>query len=118
MRRSRAAMSNPTQPRSIKLDGSGTVTPSSENVMLKVGGLVPPTMSVPTRIQSGSRNSSRVQACKSGTNGVPRGTIGLGADSQSKSTASVCTLRNKEAVICGENEWRCEGHLEDDFLVG
>src|SRR5438874_7483558 len=69
---------------------SGTV-PTNENVSLKVGpGLTPmvSTMSVPSRNQSGSRNESRVQACKSvkpAGNGVPGGTIGLGAESHKKS---------------------------------
>lgn len=67
------------------LDGSGTLSPLSENVMSNVGAGWPPTMSVPIRSQSGAKNWSRVQACKSvfpGGNGVPGGTIGLGAESQ------------------------------------
>ena len=43
---------------------SGTV-PTRENASLKVGGVVPPTMSVPSRNQSGSRFALRIQACKS-----------------------------------------------------
>ena len=52
-----------------------------ENVALNVGAGEPPTISVPTRSQSGSRNSSRVQLWRSvapAGNGVPGKTIGLG----------------------------------------
>ncbi len=61
--------------------------PVKENVALKVGGIAPPTMSVPTRSQSGSSAASRIHSCKSVTpdgNAVPGGTMGLGADSQKK----------------------------------
>ena len=50
-----------------------------------VGGVVPPTMSVPTRSQSGCRGSLRIQAWRSVTpagNGVPGETIGRADDSQ------------------------------------
>src|SRR5262245_14545162 len=60
------------------------VSPDREKAALKVGGVVPPTMSVPMRSQSGSRLASRVQLCRSGAKGVPGATIGLGADSQKK----------------------------------
>src|SRR5262249_19698104 len=60
------------------------VWPLREKAALKVGGVVPPTMSVPIRSQSGSRLASRVQLCRSGVKGVPGATIGLGADSQKK----------------------------------
>jgi hypothetical protein len=36
--------------------GPGTVTPESEKAALNVGGVAPPTMSVPTRSQSGSED--------------------------------------------------------------
>src|SRR5262249_58844306 len=53
--------------------GSGMVWPASENAALKVGGVVPPTMSVPMRSQSGARLfaeiSSRVHDCRSVTPG-------------------------------------------------
>ena len=66
--------------------GSGVSVPLREKAMLKVGGVVPPTMSVPTRSQSGSSAASRVQACRSDTptgNGVvPPPLIGLDAESQ------------------------------------
>ena len=41
--------------------GPGTATPESEKAALKVGGVAPPTMSVPTRSQSGCKASSRTQ---------------------------------------------------------
>jgi len=72
----------------ITLGGSGTVVlPSREKAALNVGGVEPPTMSVPTRSQSGSRLSSRVHACKSVMpvgNGVvpPAPVIGREAESQ------------------------------------
>ena len=75
-----------------QVEGSGITEPDSENAALKVGAGVPPTMSVPTRSQSGARLlgeiSSRVHSCRSvnpGGNGVPGATIGLGADSHKKS---------------------------------
>jgi len=49
----------PAKPRIIiaQVAGSGTaLTPWSENAILKVGAGFPPTMSVPMRSQSGSRN--------------------------------------------------------------
>src|SRR5436309_278529 len=61
--------------------GVSMVTPARLNVPLKVGAGLPPTMSVPTRNQSGSRAAFRIHACRSGLNGVPA-TIGFGADSQ------------------------------------
>ena len=58
-----------------QVEGSGTTEPVTENAALKVGAGVPPTMSVPTRSQSGAMpGSSRVQLCRSvkpGGNGVP-----------------------------------------------
>ena len=60
--------------------GVATITPDSENAPLKAPE---PTISVPTRSQSGSRFALRIQACRSGVNGVPD-TIGRGADSQKK----------------------------------
>src|SRR5436190_396406 len=57
------------------------MVPRRENVPLKV---VLPTMSVPTRSQSGSRSALRIQAWRSGMKGVPGGTIGFGAESQRK----------------------------------
>ena len=76
-----------------QVEGSGTTVPLSEKAALKVGAGPPvgggPTMSVPTRSQSGAMpGSSRVQLCKSvkpGGNGVPGATMGFGAESQRKS---------------------------------
>ena len=62
------------EPRSKSDDGSGAVLPVSENAALKVGAGLPPTMSVPILSQSGSKDASRVQLCRSGANG---GTVGL-----------------------------------------
>ena len=42
------------------------IPPVSENDPLNVGGVVPPTMSVPTRSQSGWRGSLRIHAWRSG----------------------------------------------------
>src|SRR5262249_14873638 len=56
-----------------------------EKVPLNWGAGPPPTMSVPTRSQSGSRPALRIHACRSVSpigNGVPGDTIGFGADSQ------------------------------------
>src|SRR5262245_21234110 len=58
--------------------------PDSEKVPLKVGPGAPPTMSVPTRSQSGLRLALRIQVCRSPENGVPGASIGLGADSHKK----------------------------------
>jgi hypothetical protein len=41
------------------------IAPLSENAALKVGAGAPPTMSVPTRSQSGSSPALRIQACRS-----------------------------------------------------
>src|SRR5262249_31074317 len=60
------------------------VWPLREKAALNVGGVVPPTMSVPMRSQSGSRLASRVQLCSSGAKGVRGATMGLGADDQKK----------------------------------
>ena len=70
-------------PSSKRLEGSGT-SPLSENAALNGPSWV---MSVPIRSQSGERSPFRIQLCRSvkpGGNGVPGGTIGLGADSQRK----------------------------------
>ena len=73
-------------PNKNSVDGSGTAVPSREKAVLNVGGVAPPTMSMPTRSQSGSRAASRVHACRSVTPGgngvVPAPLIGLDADSQ------------------------------------
>src|SRR4051794_5765972 len=60
---------------------SGTV-PVREKEALNVPA---PMISVPTRSQSGSRSLLRIQVWRSGKNGVPGATIGLGADNQRKS---------------------------------
>src|SRR5262249_28434565 len=57
------------------------MTPLREKLALNV---VPPTMSAPIRSQSGSRFALRIQLCRSGINGVPGNTMGLGAESQRK----------------------------------
>jgi len=51
--------------------------------MLNVGGVPPSIMSVPIRSQSGVRFAFRIQACRSGDNGVPG--MGLGPDKYRKS---------------------------------
>lgn len=71
------------------------VSPSSEKAALNVGGVSPPTMSVPIRNQSGSSCALRIQLCRSGENGVPGDAIGFGADSQRK-----CLLSSLNR-ICG-----------------
>ena len=78
--------------------GSGTAdrSPARVNVSLKVPT---PTMSVPTRSQSGSRFSFRIQLCRSvnpAGNGVPGGTMGRGADSQKKSPLVSSTCGTKK----------------------
>src|SRR6266436_4216184 len=79
----------PARPRArrVRLAGAGIAVPASENAVLNVGGVVPPTISIPTRSQSGSRLASRVHACRSVTprgNGVvpPAPVMGLEAESQ------------------------------------
>src|SRR5262249_52214361 len=70
-------------PNSNRLAGSGVLSPVSENAALNVGAGAPPTMSPPTRNQSGSIASSRVHDCRSvkpGGNG-----IGLVPDSHKNS---------------------------------
>jgi len=85
LRRFAAISTNPATT-SNTVDGSGIDVPLSEKAALNVGGVAPPTISVPTRSQSGSRLPSRTQACKSVTpagNGVvPAPLMGLDADSQ------------------------------------
>lgn len=68
-----------------KVPGSGIVLPLSENAALNVGAGSPPTMSVPTRSQSGARSSFRIHVCRSGLKGVPVAPIGLAADNQRNS---------------------------------
>ena len=82
---------------------SGTVSPASENVILNVGAVVAggmmPMMSVPIRSQSGFRFALRIHACKSVTpagNGVPGGTIGLGAERYRKSPPFTRTSGRKK----------------------
>src|SRR5947209_19826347 len=58
-----------------RLDGSTAAkrlmgSPVSVNDPLNVGGAAPPTTSVPTRTQFGSRLSLRIQAWRSGLKGV------------------------------------------------
>ena len=106
------------------LAGSGTAStsPVSENTALKVGitPLMGPTMSVPTRSQSGSIVPSQVQLCKSvkpDGNGVPGGMMGFGAESQKKAPSPLVTstLRYKEVSV-GRKVERCgEGHVELDL---
>ena len=82
-----------------RVAGSGIASPVRENVALKVGNGVPPTMSCPTLSQSGSRAASRVQLCKSvnpAGNGVPGAAIGLGADSHRKSPLLSSTWGTKK----------------------
>ena len=62
---------------------SGTV-PKSENAWLKVGAGLPPTMSVPSRSQSGSILPSRVHAWRSGVKTVLGAASGLVAESHKK----------------------------------
>ncbi len=71
------------QRRSVVGSGTGSSSPSRVKAALN---MVPPTMSVPIRSQSGSRSPFRIQLCKSGAKGVPSGpTMGLTDDSQKKS---------------------------------
>jgi hypothetical protein len=77
--------SDSRKPRRVKpssiiaqVEGSGITVPVSENAALNA---LAPTMSVPTRSQSGSSAASRVQLCRSvkpGGNDVPGGMIGFG----------------------------------------
>ena len=68
----------------IRMAGSATadVCPVRVNASFNVGGVVPPTISVPTRSQFGSRPALRTHACKSGAKGVPGATIGRTDDNQ------------------------------------
>src|ERR1041384_1472768 len=59
---------------------AGTVSPVKEKVILNVCTGLPSTISVPIRSQSGFKLELRIQACKSGANGVPGATIGFGAE--------------------------------------
>ena len=61
------------------------VLPASENVMLKAAVPWLVMISVPIRNQSGAKFTLRIQACKSGLNGVPGATIGFGAARYKKS---------------------------------
>jgi hypothetical protein len=57
-------------------DGVGVgAEPDSENGPLNLGGVAPPTMSVPTRSQSGARLALRIHAWKSSA------AVGPGAES-------------------------------------
>src|SRR5262249_19679742 len=58
------------------------VWPVSENEALNVGGVVPPTTSLPTRSQSGARSSVRIQVCWSPGKSDPL--AGFSADSHRK----------------------------------
>ena len=85
---------------------------------VEVGALVRPTMSVPTRSQSGSSAASRVQLCRSvkaDGNGVPGATIGFGADSHKKSPSSQLDLGHEEIMIGGRSEGVGEGYVELHF---
>ena len=90
----------PNAPRPVansgRVAGKGVaVTPSSEKAALNVGGVVPPTMSVPMRDQSGSSAASRIQLCKSVK---PAGNEGFGRspDSQKNSPPLTCTWGTKK----------------------
>ena len=92
--------SRPNAPRPVansgRVAGKGVaVTPSSEKAALNVGGVVPPTMSVPMRDQSGSSAASRIQLCKSVK---PAGNEGFGRspDSQKNSPPLTCTWGTKK----------------------
>src|SRR5436305_15043294 len=73
-----------TPTKAAVLSAALAAVPVIAKLILNVGGVVPPMMSVPTRSQSGSRPGFRIQACKSPVNGVPGATTGLGADNQKK----------------------------------
>src|SRR5262249_45043399 len=88
LRLSNHQIAKPAAPNRSSVPGSGT-SPLIENTALNVGAFPPagggPTISVPTRYQSGSRSALRSQLCRSvepGGNAVPGATIGFGADSQ------------------------------------
>lgn len=88
----------PTPPRDSKITplGSGTASPLRVNAVLKA---VPPTISAPTRSQSGSRAELRTHSWRSvnpGGNEVPGGTIGLGAESQKNSPPVTATVGTKK----------------------
>src|SRR5450755_278649 len=53
--------------RGCVLDWSGNAALSNVNEALYSGGTLPPTMSVPTRSQSGCSALLRIHACRSGT---------------------------------------------------
>ena len=79
-----------------QVEGSGTGLPLSEKAALNAPA---PTMSVPTRSQSGSSASSRVQLCRSAKpagNEAPSGTMGFGAESQRKSPSFYWTCGTKK----------------------
>jgi len=63
---------------------------------LNVGGGLPPTISVPIRSQSGAKASFLIQLWRSGVNGVPGATIGLGADNQKNSPSLTFTVGTKK----------------------
>ena len=82
-----------------QVEGSGTTLPLSENEALKVGGVVPPTMSVPTRSQSGAMPpslSSRVHVCRSPVKGPVPPEIGFAADSHRKVPSANSTCGTKK----------------------
>ena len=92
-----------------QVEGSGTTVPDSENDALNCGAAPSaggPTMSVPTRSQSGSRNSSRVQLCRSVIegHGVPAQSIGFGADSQKKLPLDPNLDLRHEEIMVGREE--------------
>src|SRR6266571_8495427 len=76
---------------------SASVSPESENAALNGPWAV---MSVPMRSQSGAKASLRIQLCRSGMNGVPGATIGLGAESHRRRPTDDDGLRHHEIVRC------------------
>jgi len=89
--RVRDAHPMPARPRAmrVRVVGSGALSVCPLNVKAALNGPWWVT-SVPILSQSGASApgpSVRIQLCRSGVNGVPGGTIGLGADSHRKSPA-------------------------------
>ena len=111
-------MSSPPSPRVAIDAGSGTTLPRRLKLMLNVGAGVPPTMSVPTLNESGSRFPLRTQAWRSGRNGVPGGTIGSDEEPVEVPVSLNLDLRHEEIMVRRQVERQRQRNVETNFLPG
>src|SRR5579884_2074053 len=120
MRRRKTAKAAPPNASKAAVEGSGTASPVSEKAPLNVGAGLPPTISVPTRSQSGSRFALRIHAWRS----VAPAGKGDGLSGRAREPEKLASgggdlhLRHEEIMIRRQTERRQEIDRECDRLAG